>query len=239
MTDAQCTNAKSFITTDLLGAFARNLKQDVFLGKLDYQLNQTNHLERGLSTSKTGRNRTATTPPHGQQRRRDARTEMAGRTSASSSPTGPQHFSSNRVNEFRFQWGRDFEFDSTNSGGPAASLLKSLPTARPPLFRVPAFPDEHRYQISDNFSVVHGKHFFKTGVDLNFIHELLINLFQGDGSYSYNTTTAIAGCPAGSQRHLLPLAGGRRRRRHRRRSNRAALCQLHPGQRSDHSCRQG
>ncbi len=41
---AACTAAKSFITTDLLGAFPRDLKQDVFLGKLDYQLNQSNHL---------------------------------------------------------------------------------------------------------------------------------------------------------------------------------------------------
>ena len=39
-----CGNAKAFITTDLLGAFPRNLKQDIFLGKLDYQLNQANHL---------------------------------------------------------------------------------------------------------------------------------------------------------------------------------------------------
>src|SRR6266849_5860946 len=43
-TATQCASAKSFITTTLLGAFPRNLKQDVFLDKLDYQLNQSNRL---------------------------------------------------------------------------------------------------------------------------------------------------------------------------------------------------
>ena len=35
-----------------------------------------------------------------------------------------------------------------------------------------------------------GTHLLKMGVDLNFIHELLINLFQGDGNYSYTNTNA-------------------------------------------------
>ena len=36
----------------------------------------------------------------------------------------------------------------------------------------------------------------KMGVDVNFIHELLINLFQGDGNYNYTGSAAIPGCPA-------------------------------------------
>ncbi len=210
VTDLQCSNAKSFITTDLLGAFARDLKQDVFLGKLDYQLNQTNHLSAvfnfqdwkepfGYNTAPTVNNGGASQNGNGGTHERFF---IANWTS---------NFSSNRVNEVRFQWGRDFEFDSTNSGGPAASLLNIASYGETSALPRPAFPDEHRYQISDNFSVVHGKHFLKTGVDLNFIHELLVNLFQGDGSYSYNTTTAIAGCPAGANatfcRWLVDVVG--------------------------------
>ncbi len=37
-----------------------------------------------------------------------------------------------------------------------------------------------------------GKHTFKAGVDVNVIHELLINLFQGGGVYSYNGSVASA-----------------------------------------------
>ncbi len=106
-------------------------------------------------------------------------------------------FSSNKVNEMRFAWGRDFVFDGTNSPGPAVSLSNIAQygetTALPRL----AFPDEHRYQVSDNFSFVKGAHTFKAGVDLNFIHELLENLFQGDGSYQYTNTAPVAGCPSG------------------------------------------
>jgi hypothetical protein len=50
----------------------------------------------------------------------------------------------------------------------------------------PAFPDEHRLEFADSVSMVHGKHTFKFGVDISPIHELLINLFQGGGVYSYS-----------------------------------------------------
>ncbi len=50
----------------------------------------------------------------------------------------------------------------------------------------PAFPNEHRMQFADVLSKTVGKHTFKAGVDVNVIHELLINLFQGGGVYSYN-----------------------------------------------------
>src|SRR5262249_18025259 len=106
-------------------------------------------------------------------------------------------FTSNKVNEVRFAWGRDFEFDTTNSGGPSASLLNIASYGETSALPRPAFPDEHRIQISDNFSWVKGTHFVKMGADVNLIHELLVNLFQGDGNYSYNSTTAIAGCPGG------------------------------------------
>jgi hypothetical protein len=196
VTATQCTNAKAFINTDLLGSFSRTIKQDVFLGKLDYQLNATNHLNAvfnwqnwkapyGYDTRSTVTNGGATQNGSGGTHERFL---IANWTSA---------FSSNKVNEVRFQFGRDFEFDSTNSGGPSVALTNIAAYGETSALPRGAFPDEHRYQIGDNFSFVKGKHSFKTGVDLNFIHELLVNLFQGDGNYSYNSTTVPAGatCP--------------------------------------------
>ena len=49
-----------------------------------------------------------------------------------------------------------------------------------------AFPDEHRLQFVDSVSWVHGNHALKFGVDISPVHELLINLFNGGGVYSYN-----------------------------------------------------
>lgn len=192
-----CTNAKAFITGDLLGAFARNLKQDVFFGKLDYQLNDNNHLSAvfnfqnwqepyGYNTAPTVNNGGATQNGSGTTHERF----FIGNWTA--------NFSTNKVNELRFQWGRDFEVDTTNSPGPSISLLNIASYGETSALPRPAFPDEHRVQIADNFSWVKGRHLVKMGVDFNFIHELLINLFQGDGNYSYNSTTAFAGCPAGA-----------------------------------------
>jgi hypothetical protein len=196
VTATACTNAKAFITNGLLGAFPRNLKQDVFLGKLDYQLNGNNHLSAvfnfqnwqepyGYNTAPTVNNGGATQNGNGSTHERF----LIGNWTS--------NFSTNKVNEVRFQWGRDFEFDTTNSGGPSVSLLNIASYGETSALPRPAFPDEHRIQLSDNFSMVQGKHFLKMGVDINFIHELLINLFQGDGNYSYNSTTAFGGCPTG------------------------------------------
>ena len=184
----------------MLGAFPRDLKQDVFLGKLDYQLNQSNHLSAvfnwqnwgepdGYNTSATVTNGGVTQNGHGGTHERFF---IGDWTST---------FHSNIVNDLRFAWGRDFEFDSTNSGGPAASLTNIASYGETSALPRGAFPDEHRYQISDSVSVVKNTHLLKMGVDVNFIHELLINLFQGDGSYSLRPSfsgSAFDGCAAGA-----------------------------------------
>ena len=197
VSSSACGNAKAFITNDLLGAFPRDLKQDVFFGKLDYQLNGNNHLSGvfnfqnwqepyGYNTAPTVNNGGATQNGKGGTHERF----FIGNWTSS--------FSTNKVNEMRFQWGRDFEFDTTNSPGPSAFLLNIASYGETSALPRPAFPDEHRIQISDNFSWAKSKHFLKMGVDVNFIHELLVNLFQGDGNYSYSNTNAIDQCPKGA-----------------------------------------
>jgi hypothetical protein len=194
---AACAAAKTFVSTDLLGAFARDLKQYVFLGKLDYQLNQSNHLNAvfnwqnweepdGYNTFPTVNNGGVTQNGNGGTHERFLIAHW------------DSTISSNKVNQFSFQWGRDFEFDSTNGPGPSVSLLNIASYGETSALPRPAFPDEHRLQFSDNFSIVKNTHIFKMGVDINLIHELLVNLFQGDGNYSYNATTAFDGCPAGA-----------------------------------------
>ena len=193
---AVCTAAKNFITSELLGAFPRDLKQDVFLGKLDYQLNQSNHLSAVFNWQNWAEPDGYNTAPT---------VNNGGVTQNGNGGTHERFFianwnttiSSNKVNELRFQWGRDFEFDSTNSPGPSVSLSNMFSYGETSALPRPAFPDEHRLQFSDNFSIVKGTHVFKMGVDVNLIHELLVNLFQGDGNYQYNASGAFDGCPLG------------------------------------------
>jgi hypothetical protein len=94
------------------------------------------------------------------------------------------------VNEFHGQWGRDLETAGANATGPSVGMgvdTFGMPNALPRK----AEPDEHRIQLSDVFSTTHGRHTFKFGGDLNNVHEVMINLFQGGGIYSYGDSTNL------------------------------------------------
>ncbi len=63
-------------------------------------------------------------------------------------------------------------------------------------------PDEHRIQLTDVFSTTHGKHNLKFGFDANIVHEVMINLFQGGGIYTYTDTNTCYQLPGlGVGRH--------------------------------------
>jgi phosphotransferase system IIA component len=103
------------------------------------------------------------------------------------------------VNEFRFTYGRDFEFEFAQAsipGEPVAPQTGVSPQieisgasgftfGKPQFLDRPAFPDETRYQVADTFAVNQGKHLFKLGADINRVNDLDNNLFNGAGDYKY------------------------------------------------------
>ena len=94
------------------------------------------------------------------------------------------------VNQVHFQFGRDLETAGANAPGPSVGMgviTYGMPNALP---RV-AEPDEHRIQFTNVFSTVRGRHSIKVGGDLNFVHEVMINLFQGGGVYSYSGSSPL------------------------------------------------
>ena len=193
---ATCTNAKGFLENEL-GIAPRDLRQDIGFFKLDYQLNAKNHLSALVNLQNWGE-------PYGYNTSYTVANGGKGNNGTGGTherfviATWDTTLSNTMLNELRFQWGRDFEFDSANEPGPFINLGNYVEYGETSALPRPAFPDEHRYQVSDNFTLVKGAHTFKTGGDLNFIHELLINLFQGDGNYQYTspvTLPAAAGCP--------------------------------------------
>ncbi len=98
---------------------------------------------------------------------------------------------SSSVNQVHVQWGRDLETAGANASGPSVAtgvVTFGMPNALP---RV-AEPDEHRLQLTDVFSTTKGRHTFKFGGDANIVHEVMINLFQGGGVYSYGESTPLA-----------------------------------------------
>jgi hypothetical protein len=190
VTQAQCLAAANYIISNLTSA-PRNLKQDIFFPKLDYQINQRNHLStqflwddfhqpNGYNSSLTSNNSSVT---------QNGTANFHERIFIANLET---QVSSNSANELHTQWSRDLETDSTNSGGPAVSISGLFAYGETSALPRPKFPDEHRWQAFDVYTFNHGKHTPKFGVDLNFIHEQLQNLFQGDGSYSYNNGATTA-----------------------------------------------
>jgi hypothetical protein len=103
------------------------------------------------------------------------------------------------INEFRFQYGRDFEFETgqpsiagepvSQQGVSAAvgiSGSAGITFGKPNFLNRPKYPDEHNYEVADTVSWSHGKHLFRFGEDINRVHDLIGNLFRESGEFSYN-----------------------------------------------------
>lgn len=112
---------------------------------------------------------------------------------------------SNMTNEFRYQYGRDFEFEfgQASIAGEPVSQLGSSPQIQindaatggfssfvfgvPNFLNRPKYPDERRNQVADTLAWAHNTHVLKFGFDVNHVHDTEINLFEGFGAYAYNT----------------------------------------------------
>jgi hypothetical protein len=183
---AQCAAANSFLSGQR-GTFPRATNQDVGFGRLDYQLNANNHINGAFDfMNYRAPNAYSTAPTY---------------NNSSVSTNGNYVFherifvanwdstiSNSAVNNVRFQWGRDLEAAGANGTAPYVNLSGLMTYGENYALPRTAEPDEHRIQISDTLSKVHGRHTFKTGFDFNFIHEVMINLYNGTGQYGYSGT---------------------------------------------------
>lgn len=189
ITPTQCGDAITFVNSKLLGSFARNTTQDIYLPRLDYQLNEKTHLSasflfedlkqpNGYNASATVANGSVT---------QNGGINFHERFLFANAETA---LSPNTANVVHFQWSRDLETASTNSGGPALNLANLFAYGETSALPRGAFPDEHRWQVTDIYSRTMGKHSAKLGVDVNLIHEQIANLFGGNGQFNYSNGTA-------------------------------------------------
>jgi hypothetical protein len=191
ITAAQCASANGYFA-GLLGTFPRFFSQDIAFGKFDYQVTPRNRLSAsfnfdnfrapnsyGTSTTNNNTSLTASGPSVTHER------IFVASWDSTLTPT--------MFNSLRFQWSRDLEIQGANGAGPSVSVANVMGYGMPNALPRPAFPDEHRLQFSDVLSKSKGRHTFKVGADFNAIHELLINLFQGGGVYTYSGATAFNG----------------------------------------------
>src|ERR1039457_1697386 len=183
---SQCSAANAFLFGQQ-GTFPRATNQDVGFGRLDYQANASLHdalpiyfmnyrAPNAYSTAPSYNNSSVTT---------NGRYIFHERIFVAN---WDSTISSSAVNNLRFQWGRDLEAAGANGAAPYVNLSGLMTYGENYALPRTAEPDEHRIQVSDTFSKVHGRHTFKTGVDVNIIHELMINLYNGTGQYGYSGT---------------------------------------------------
>jgi outer membrane receptor protein involved in Fe transport len=102
------------------------------------------------------------------------------------------------LNEFRFQYGRDNEFEfstpplpgepttSLNGRSPDVFLTGGIEFGAPTFLERPAFPDEKRWQYADTMTWTRGNHTLKFGADINHVNDLQDNLRNEFGAYTYS-----------------------------------------------------
>src|SRR5258708_316540 len=210
-TPAQTAQAQTHYTNGLpalqgaLGPVPRKGEQTIFFPKVDWQINSRNRLSfeanrmrwaspAGIQTQATN---TFGIASFGNDYVRDTWGVAKLYT----------FFTSSLSNEVRFQYGRDFEFESAqppstyelanfiNPGGytnplglaPDVNFFGSLDIGVPTFLQRPAFPDERRTQYADTVSWSHGKHTLKFGFDIVHTSDLSKNLRIQYGSFSYSS----------------------------------------------------
>jgi len=102
------------------------------------------------------------------------------------------------MNEVRFQYSRDFEYETAQS--PLAQEPQTGPGGYAPEVRIgpdgfsfgtprtlnrAAYPDERRAQIAEMVTLVHGHHVLSAGAEYSHVSEFVSNLLDEEGSYTY------------------------------------------------------
>jgi Carboxypeptidase regulatory-like domain len=195
ISDAQIASAQNFLNS-LTGTVPRNGDQRLILPKIDWQISSKhtftatyNRLRwdspAGIQTQATNTRGTASFGDDFVKV--DSGT---GRLTSTLTPT--------MVNEFRFQYSRDFEFQvsqaplaieprtGVNGSSPSVFLTNGLEFGKPNFLDRGAFPDERRVQFGDNVTLSRGANTIKFGADVNRVKDIISNLRFESGGYSYN-----------------------------------------------------
>jgi len=189
----------------MLGPVPRTGDQTLFFPKIDWQVDQNNHVSFSL-------NRMRWSSPAGIQTQATNTNGIASFGNDFVKDTWgvlkvDSLISSTLSNEARISFGRDFEYENnqqptpyevsnllntptfTNPLGipPNVSITNGFSFGTPTFLLRPKFPDESRFQFADTVILTHGKHTFKFGMDVSRVHDSSQNLRNQFGSYSYSS----------------------------------------------------
>ena len=196
LTNAQIDSTIGFLQS-LTGLNPRKGDQTIFLPKLDWIINDKHSFAISWNRMRWESPNGVQTSPVVERARSNWGDDYVKVDSLNARLQST--LSSNILNEFRFQFGRDFEYQygsaplpgepTTALGGtrsPGVSLTNGFEFGTPNFLDRVKFPDERRWQFADTVSWTTGKHGFKFGFDINRVSDDIVNLFRGAGTYTYN-----------------------------------------------------
>ncbi len=202
LTSAQVTNALNFLNS-ISGQVPRKGNQRLFLPKVDWDINSKNHL-----TATYNRLRWASPAGIQTQAINTRATDNFGDDFVNIdwlSLRLNSTVNNSLLNEFRYQWGRDNEFEfsqppnpgeptnSVNGRSPQTFITNGFTYGIPEFLERVSFPDERRNQFADTITATRGAQTIKFGGDINFVKDIINNLRFMGGEFNYTGGTNTAG----------------------------------------------
>ncbi len=169
---------------------SRTMGNNIVLGKADYSIDSSNTLSTFFNYMRSSGERAIQTPivlgNVGRNGTDDVRIDSYN--ARLTTTIGPQ-----KVNELRFQWSRDFEYEIADRPPPEvyANGSGNFSFGRATFLQRYALPDETRTQFVDNFSYNTGRHNFKFGGEANRVNDFINNPTEFGAVYTYSSTYAL------------------------------------------------
>jgi hypothetical protein len=183
----------------LLGNVPRTADQDIVFPKLDWQLNDRNHLTFQYNRMRWSSLNGVQTSP----------SALFGIASFGNSTVKEDaviarwayFLTPNLLNEVHVQYGRDLEselssppatfeqgFSHNIYGRPPQVQISSygFSFGKPPVLDRAAYPDERRDELVDTLTWVHGHHTLKAGYEVNYVNDYSDALYNANGTYVYS-----------------------------------------------------
>ncbi len=212
--------------TSMLGTVPRIGEQVIYFPKIDWQVSQRNHASVEANQMRWSSPAGIQTSPavaygmssFGNDYVRD--NWIVGKLDS--------FFSTNWSNEARYMYGRDFEFEfnqtpttyeqtnlvNTPSGylnplGLPANVYLSgfFQFGTPQFLNRAALPDERRWQLADTVVWAHGNHTVKFGADYIHTNDLISNLYNQYGGFTYSGNTPLGNYLSDLYLSQSPVAG--------------------------------